>query len=276
MSGRRVGVNLQQVFGRRDRLTDVLTTALNGRRDADALSDAAAAALKALNGRAPYTAVFQSVTALAAPALPVRDVAWAMAGNLAALSAGRPVYVGTWPAAPTDVPVQILAARRALFRNRGYVVLSARALAGPGCPARFSLRWGEKAARYFANHPEAGGLDGSKPTHYQHPYQLVGCRFVFRLRAAGGDVKVEQVGGTPTLRAHNVALAKMRLRETYACPYDYAHACHDCPVGQARCPAATHEQDWVTVQCGTCAGRGPADPFFDAKTCLSCLSRTEP
>lgn len=273
-AARRPAHDVGRVLKRRDRLAAALADALAGGRTPDGVAEAARAAARVLGGRAAYDALYRSLLPLVDPVRSVRDAAWALAGNLGALRAGRPALPGVWPEAPADVPAQVLAVRRAARFGKAVVVVACRALAGPGCPGAFRLVWSESKARYLGTHPKAFGLAADRPTRYRHPSQLVGCRFLARVTAKSGGAAVEAVGGTPALRDYNQRLARMRLRDGWACPKGYTHACHVCPVGQDGCPAATHPLTLVPVACDRCAGRGDADPYWDGTLCLSCLARS--
>lgn len=272
-AGRRPAHDVGRVLRRRDKLAAALGDALKDGRTADALAEAARAAARVLGGRAAYDAVYRSLLPLLDQERPVRDAAWAMAGNVPLLKAGRPALPGAWPEAPIDIPAQVMAARRAVHFGKAVVVLDCRALAGPGCPATVRVVWPESKVRYLGTHPRVFGLTTDKPTRYRHPLQLVGCRFLARVTAKSGAAAVEVAGGTPAFRAYNQTLARMRLRDGWACPKDYTHPCHECPAGQDACPAATHPKTYAAVVCDRCAGRGDADPYWDGKVCLTCLGR---
>jgi hypothetical protein len=269
-------VSVEQVLRRRDRFAAALEAALEGERDGPALQRAARALFKALGGRTDYPVLCSTVAVLSDPAVRVRDLAWAVAGNLAELKAGRVVAPGRWPVRPSWLAVQVVAVRRQTPPppRRRKVRVRLFAQAGVGCPGAFEIAWTEHAAAYFAGHPRGLGLT-TPEARYRHPGHLVGLRFAALIEPGPQGPKFVRLATGPAQRKRNLGVALLRNREHFPCPEKFTHPCAACPRGYDRCPAAVRPKDLVVVaSCGRCHKRGWADPAWSLYVCLGCLPRT--
>lgn len=289
------------VFARRDRVLAAVLTAIGGTPlDSAAADRAAAAAVRELPARCRYDAVYRSLTALVVPPTSLAPVdpttlrawAWALAGNVPALRAGTAVYPPALPGRPTRVPVQVMAAHRfpdgraapgatpAGFRVRYRLLV----LAGPGCPLTANVTWSSRYVAYLATHPHGPGFAGrrdlARPPRpgatarrrpYRHYATLVGMRLSVELSVdPDGRPRAAHARCPAAFRAAAVALTAMRWRDGFACPFSFAHPCHQCPKGQASCPAACRPADLVDRPCVGCGRTAPFDPYWADRVCVRC------
>lgn len=269
-----------RVLARRDRVAAVMREAAGAVFDQTRLGAVADAVAAALPARCDPAAVFRSIAHLGgqpttSPA--VRLAAWAMAGRVEDLRAGRPAVPDDWPQEAARVPVQVVdACKRPSRSGAPRYGLVLRVLAGPGTPGTLTVWWSQKFAWYFAGR-EVGGLGFTikRPNaRLTHPNQLVGCRMY-------ASVKVGQLGPEagayecpPAMLAHNTALIEMRARRGFACPFQFDHHCHACPKGAADCPAAVRRLPLVAIKiCPECDAPGFADPAWPGACCVACQEK---
>lgn len=279
---------LAAVAKRRDRVAAAVTGAI-GPRGFDP-ARAAEAALAHLPPGVDYSAVYRSLLPLGTSPSPatIREAAWAIAADLGSLRAKTPVYPPSVPAAATPVFVQFMAARRVYSKRSDDETKTryrVRVVQGRAAPISFDVVWADRLIRYRAIHPTGLGFSrpprGERPAKvgafmYQHPDTLVGMLAKADLLAdpKEGRPKLDNVRGTPSIRAYNMALTAMRARQTFTCPFSFpfpAHPCHRCPKGQTSCPAAVRPSDLVVAACSTCrVSDGLADPAWTGNPCVKC------
>lgn len=242
--------------------------------------------------RAHYHALYQSVgwladvlhDGLSANPTPQSDrrlseLAAALAAHPAPLRMGEPVFPYSWPSSETPVLAEIVSSRAEPARTGTRAVARLRVLAGPGAPGTFPQSWSAAALRYWAHHPRFGlgfSRSGPQPRPFVHPGQLTGLLLYALLTTQGGFPRARKTWATEALRRVNVELTDKRLRRDRAgfpCPRSYTHPCHFCPESLARCPVATHPDDWIVVSCSRCRTRQYADPSSGG-VCIRCCARS--
>jgi hypothetical protein len=209
------------------------------------------------------------------------QLAWRLAGNLAALKAGVPVGPWTCQRQLEWVPVQVLSGRPEVtrFGKAGYRY-RLRYLAGTPAGKDGAIFWSHRQLAYLAT-DQLGftGPKAKKQRPYLHPAQLVRLRFYALLEP---ELSLEapafrQVRVPAGLLAHNTAILDIRARLA-PCPRRYPHPCHNCAIGYLEpkpgCPAACHPRQWAAGACPAC-GRAdaPIDPDLDAARCVVCARR---
>lgn len=273
---------------RRDRVLQVLGREFISTADAEAIRRAVEGILPVLPKSCRYDAIYRSLLPLlgARPDFSLlRRVAGAMAGDLASLRRGRPVWPPHIDPEAHTVTVQVLAARRvAEFRpgrSLGFPVLyRLRIVKGVGVGAEVDIRLSSRFIQYLAIRPN--GLGFARPPRgdklpkyraYQHFETMVGMLVRLELSMEEGKPKVDNLRCTGALLAYNRALTEMRWRSTFPCPFRYDHACHQCPKGQESCPAATHPVDYQNRMCPSCLETEEFDPFWGDGICRRCAQK---
>ena len=277
--------SVKAVFKRRDRLFDSLRTVIgHDIFDGNGIGRLAEAVMKVLPTGCQYDAVYQSFTPLIG--MPpndktIRDLCWALAGNIKLLRAGTAIKLGKIPATPTSVIGQFLASRkmpskadRAGFPIRYRILI----LSGPGTATRFECTLSSRYIAYFATRPDGLGFAGRRHAankhgrHYHHFSTLVGMRVILSIRAHEHGIAICGLRCSSSLRAYNQNLTEMRWRNGFTCPFDYDHHCHQCPKGQNSCPASCHSVDYVTQVCPVCHTESLYDPAWSSSVCIRCGS----
>jgi hypothetical protein len=273
------------VLARRDRLVAAFSSALANEEalDPGAVPRVTAALVGALPRGVAYGAVFRTVSALAGPrpdAATVRAWSWALAANLPALRAGEPVTPGRF-VPDRRVTVQVTAGRR-LNRRPGAEPAAryrGRVVVGPGTPADVEWTWSLRFVGFFAARPgglgfeRRGTAERPNPHPYEHYSTLMGMRFTAEIDTASGRPRLEDCACPGGLCKQNRRLIAMRRRRGWVCPFQYAHPCHQCPKGQASCPAAVRRADLVRAVCSRCAADFTYDPAWPPPTCSNCTDR---
>lgn len=283
---------LTRVVGRRDRLAALLLAESAGGFDGAAAGRVTDAALAFLPTGVRYDTLYRSLVAVFGDRLApdrAKEVAWAIAGNTQTLRAGVPAYPPTLPQKATPAAIQVVAVRRMDQGKKrrtptpgdGFRVrLRLRVLYGAACPTVFEVTWGSKFVAFVAGRvlgftkPARPGRQTQAPSigrPYQHYSTTTGLRFSADLTAGpDGKPALTNLRCGPSFKAHNRALTEMRWRATFACPFAFTHPCHQCPKGQASCPAACRPLDLIPLPCPRCRDRGAADPTWSRLACVHC------
>ena len=222
--------------------------------------------------------LYESLRSLAGkeltPTLALRT-AWRLAGNKARLRQGQPVP--PWTTQPYDewAAMQVVGMR--FYRTRGGVLgflAKILLLTGLGCPQVVETFWSRRFIPVFARRLGFTSSRGRYP--YQHPFQIVGLRFLGlverdRSLQQPGFRKVRSTAGLIRWNREAVLDYRMRIK---SCPRGYSHACHRCPVGWESCPGAVHRYDYVRQGCEQCGREAQVfDPEWGMDACMSCKVR---
>ncbi len=265
-------INLKTVFKRRDTLTKRLQQAadpING--GFSNLGNATEIVLHAIKDL-DYSAVFKTLSATPKTNDAIRNIAWCIAGNVKPLREGKAIVPGVFPKRPTYVPIQINAVNdyktfTGAIRNR----LSARVLAGPGCPNTFEFTWSKNHTTYLAKHPKGLGFNtnaADKP--FLSPKQLVGCRLYVEIQKAEDQLRTLRYKVTGSMRKYNEKLIDARMRRGFKCPNKYKHHCHDCHIGYDECPLGTHRLNHILKECSKCKQKERHDIESGDTVCVKC------
>lgn len=276
------------VLRRRDRLALALVTAVGGAVvDGPLLAKVEAACAEGLPGRVDPAAVRESVLYLLGEPLTqarAKDLAHRLAGNVAALAAGRPVPPWVAQRRPEWVPAQVTAADRTGERRHGLatVTFTLKVLAGTPAGLPMRVRWSFRTCRYLArplfgfSRPPTKNARTAPPFPYVAPEELVTLRLLALVAPAWSrdGPGFNEVAPHPGLMTWNRAQLKYRARldDDHACPDGRPRSlpCYACPRGYLTCRAGTHAADWAVAACPVCnrpdALHDPARPG----ACVGC------
>ncbi len=208
-----------------------------------------------------------------------RDIAWRLAGNLAALKAGR--AVGRWTVQREDewVAAQIARAtpesRGDRSQERGWL-FRFRILTGASATLTVKAWWSDRRCRFAA--PLFGF---SKPFSrskiklpYRDPRDMTGMRCALFIQSALSidAPRFRRVEVVASMRTRNADLLKSRRRVATPCPRGCAHDCRVCSVGYKECPMAVHRETFEIRPCARC---GADESYFDPESfgneCVRCM-----
>lgn len=275
--------SLKSVFKRRERATEAAWRVLSqtDKIDATTVARTAESVLAVLPDGCRYDALFRTLAVLTGQVpdrLAVRMLLWAVAAGVTTLRAGTPVAAARVPIDPARAAIQIVAATRARFKNKkdSAARFRGRIVSGAGCPAVIEWGWSLKFVAYVATRGDGLGFRGRKPGSpgrlYQHFSTLVGTRMTCDVSTVDEKVKVTAVRCPPSFRSHNQSLTDMRWRFNFACPFLFTHPCHNCPKGQASCPAACRSEDLIDKTCTNCKTVYHVDKAWRDEGCPKCRS----
>lgn len=267
---------MKGIYRRRDRLMErCVSPRLDDRMVGQELHALAAAVRGNLPSGISRDTIFESVRYLAGKTLTRKEgleLCWRLAGNIGLLREGVPV--GPWTAQTRKewVPLQIL--RCVPLRNqRGRVGYNYdfRVLAGTPCPMKIQAFWSRDLMRMVAFRI---GFSNRRSGQYQfhHGTELVGLRLLGELdptRSQYSPTFYEVAVPSSFTKWNRDNVLRVRCR-VEPCPRGFTHACRQCAVGYAECPAGTHRQNYVQRFCTTCGENKWFDLDLTNERCMDC------
>lgn len=268
-------VNLKHVFARRDKLISALKKVTDSSGEITNVSKATEAVLLQIP-QLDYSAVFKLISAFPDKKGYLRDLAWLIAGNVTSLKSGNVISPTSWPTIPEFVPVQVVGVCPYFSFRKFRVRLTARVLAGAGCPSLFRFSLTTKQLNYYAKHKKGLGFTADRRNRpYVNPLQLFGCRFYAEIVLQGEKVKFSKLRVTEALRKHNQQLIDARFRRGFVCPFEFKHHCHECDKGSDVCPIAVHKLEYVLKDCAKCKTKERHDLDDGTGVCILCRGKKE-
>lgn len=200
------------------------------------------------------------------------DLAWRLAAHADPLARGLPMRPWAGQADFEWAAFEVMSAGFSRSPKFGLVAaVEVRAMTGSACGVRATRAWSTAAYRRYAG---LMGFNprGRKPILLKDPRELVRLRFAAAL-LPGERLTFRGIVVPPALRAFDRRLLKARIRREPPCPYEYRHACRDCPVGYAAepgCDRACHPLTWRRGWCPACSADAWFDPLGPADRCEAC------
>lgn len=272
--------DMKGIYRRRDRLMSRCVRPREGVRvQGDELRALADSLRENLPQGISRDTVFESVRYLAGSVLTAQvgmELCWRLAGNLRRLKAGTLAAPWTSQNINEWVPLQIL--RASPGRNqRGKIGYNYdfRVLAGSPCPMKIRAFWTRELIRLMTTRVGFSRWH-SGPYPFHHGEEMVGLRLLGELDTLRSQYsptfyEVAVTGSFQKWNRDNVLKVRCRVDP---CPREFIHACRQCAVGYAECPASTHRRDYVQQFCHKC---GQEDVWYDldlsTERCMNCQTK---
>ncbi len=200
------------------------------------------------------------------------ELAWRLAGNLPALRAGHPTLSWQLQDKMEWVPLQVLASRFTMQRQRPGQTFRFQLLAGSPCPARTTAYWSRSLCSFLA--PRLGFSSRRGKLPWRDGSEFVQLRLLGLLepRYSRGQPGFRMIHCPPSLLQYNRRVLRLRVRQGFTCPHAYVHPCCQCPVGYRECPAGVHPYNFELRACSGCDQETwfDPDPNFRSSLCIHC------
>lgn len=204
----------------------------------------------------------------------LEHLCWRVAAGETSLQSFIPLLKDFVPGHSYWTPLRIDDVRYTVPTKRGFpaLALTFRIYWGPFAGLSFS----QKIAESWVRHKLRGDI-GFPKYHPVHPRELTLAMVLGLIETPEGRPSLMEVHPEhSSIVSSNRKLRKLRAE---ACPRDYTHPCHKCPVGYGvdphkhACPRATHYYSYVLRTCARCKQESFFDPGARVPFCLSCQAR---
>lgn len=206
-------------------------------------------------------------------------LAWRLAANKSQIRRGVSVSDGTASAYFGPCIVRIVSVRPGYRKFRGgiskYGATSTLAIqTGPGAGRTMVKFWSfgmcSRLARKSGLWPRKVPLADVRT--------LYGGYFLVRLNPTlgrDGQLAFDTIADAPSLKSRNLKLRNRRERKGHQCPLHQPVdklPCYRCPVGEDKCPAATHAATYQLRMCVQCN----LQSFHEGPTSIRCVPCSSP
>lgn len=264
----------KQIFSRRAQLFSVLRSSVGQTIVGNTIYEITENLCAALPPTTSRNAVFETIRLMVGTELTSKvaaKLAWRLAGNMAALTAGVPVLPWTRQIADEIVPVCIEKVVPMKRRDKHGFLFHCRALAGSPCAEVFTQFFSANSCRAISR---IVGFSTNSWGPYQYGgigMHFVNLMFFAHLEAdhSRGRPSFHRVSTTSSMLKANKEILEVRCR-VKQCPQDFQHSCVNCHQGYTECPYAVHPKTYVEQHCRTCNMPAFFDPDNPAIMCVNC------